>query len=441
MNLQQTQTSMSQDELDPAFGVNGKVFLETPDPQDQEFRMRGLFVDELGNTYITGDVLRSTRRSDYCCVKLDARGNLNESFGTAGYVTGRFDDDTGGMTHSHAHEIVILDDGKLLLIGILFDGSLKKSKALVRLNPDGSLDLSYGQRGKVIINLKGESNLLRRSREPSMFDAQSQNGSSRSTVLPDGRILLYERVSWGFEKTTTAVIRLMSNGVKDDSFGKNGIADISHPDFAHTELNDLLVKQDGTCVLAGHAYNDDLNAASALLTRLTDAGGIDISFSDNGYRLVTPVQNYLDFVIGHLVAQTNRRLLALGQTHGGDVAGLLISREADGSKNIQFNGGETLQTKLDGYQTIWDNASIMRDGKILVFGLIRTSDTPSYVVARFIDNGILDISYANGKGYQMFAIGQGFRTAASFTEGKVTFLGRAIVGGTPTYCVARGLID
>ncbi|WP_460108958.1 delta-60 repeat domain-containing protein [Pseudomonas sp. S3_H04] len=440
MNLQQTQTSISQGELDPAFGDNGKVFLKTPDPQDQEFSMRGLFVDELGTTYITGDVLRSTRRSDYCCVKLDARGNLDESFGAAGYVTGRFDDDTGGMTHSHAHEIVTLDDGKLLLIGIFFDGSLKKSKALVRLNADGSLDPEFGKQGKVIIELEDESKLLRKSREPSRFAAQTQGENPRSTVLQDGRILLHEPVGWGFEKTTTAVIRLSATGVLDDSFGKKGIVHISHPDFAHTALNDLLAKQDGSYVLAGHVHNDDLNSVSALLTRLTHAGEIATSFADHGYRLVTPDQNHLDFLIEKLVAQTNRRLLAVGRTYGVDVAGLLISREADGSKNIQFNGGEPSQTKLDGYQTIWHCASIKPDGKILVFGLVRTSDTPSYVVARFIDDGTLDTSYANGKGWRMFPIGQAFRDAASFTEDKVTFLGHVIVAGRREYCVARGLI-
>ncbi|MCL9803672.1 delta-60 repeat domain-containing protein [Pseudomonas sp. AKS31] len=440
MNLQQTPITVSQGELDPAFGENGKVFLKTPDPLDQSFDMRGLLVDEEGNTYITGDILRSTRRTDYCCVKLDARGNLDKAFGTAGYVAGRFDSDNGGMTHSHAHEIVKLGDGKLLLIGSFFDGSLKKSKALVRLNADGSLDLGFGEQGKVIIDLGDESKLLRKSRGPSRFAAQSQGENSRSTVLADGRIVLHETVGWSFAKTTSAVIRLSATGDLDDSFGKHGIVQISHPDFSHTELNDLLAKKDGTYVLAGHAYNDDFNSVSALLTRLTDAGEIDTSFADDGYRLVTPEQNDLDFLIGKLVAQTNRRLLAVGWTYGGGVAGLLISREADGSKNIQFNGGEPLQTRLDGYQTTWHCASIKHDGKILVFGLVQTSDTPSYVVARFIDDGTLDTSYANGKGWRTFPIGEAFLDAASFTEDKVTFLGQVIVAGRPAYCVARGLI-
>ncbi|MFJ2528837.1 hypothetical protein [Pseudomonas helmanticensis] len=440
MNLPQTQTSMSQGALDPAFGDNGKVFLKPPDTQDQAFDMRGLFVDALGNTYIAGSILRSTGRSEYCCVKLDAQGNLDKKFGAAGYVIGHFGDDNGGLRNSHIHEIVKLDDGKLLLIGIFFDGNSNRLKALVRLNADGSLDLKFGQEGQVIIDLNDESKLLHKSHEPSRFAEQTQGENPRSTVLLDGRILLHELAHWGWEKTTTAVIRLSASGVLDDSFGKNGIVHISHPDFAHTELNDLLVKQDGTYVLAGHVYNDDLNADPALLTRLTDAGQIDTSFADHGYRLVTSEQNYLDFHIEKLVAQTNRRLLVVGQTHRGDVAGLLISREADGSKNIQFNGGEPLQTKLDRYQTTWHNASIMRDGKILVFGLISTSDTPSCVVARFIDDGNLDTSFANGKGWQMFAIGEGFRVGAGFTEDKVTFLGHVIVEGRREYCVARGLI-
>ncbi|PTT32526.1 hypothetical protein [Pseudomonas sp. HMWF021] len=438
MNLQQTPTNVSQGRLDPDFGDNGKVFLKTPDP-DQQLLMRGLLIDTLGNTYIAGDVLRATLLSDYCCVKLDARGNLDKTFGKAGYVTGRFDDDNGGITHSLAEEIVELDDGKLLLIGTFFDGSLKLSKALVRLNSDGSLDLEFGQQGKVIINLKGESKRLRSSNEPSRFAAQSPSESLRSTVLPDGRITLHEHVGWG-GKTTTAVIRLSSSGVLDDTFGENGIVQISYPDFPHTYLNDLLAKQDGTYVLAGYVSNNNQTAASGLLTRLTHAGEIDTSFADNGYHLVTPEQSHFDFFIEKLVAQTNRRLLALGDAYDGGVAGLLVSREADGSVNIQFNGGKPLLTKLDGLRTIWLSASIMGNGKIQVFGQVVTAGS-NFVVARFIDDGTLDTSYANGKGWRMFDIGEAFRDAAGFTEGKVTFLGSVGFAGRREYCVARGLIE
>lgn len=441
MNLQQTPINVSVDYLDPEFGDDGKVFLQTPDPLDQEFSMRGLFVDASGNTYISGDVLRSTARSDYCCVKLDSRGKLDTAFGTAGYVNGRFDDDNGGVTHSHAHEIVKLDDGKLLLVGIFFDGSLNKSKALVRLNPNGSLDADFGHQGKVIIDLKDESKLLHRSRRPALLAAQPTGQNLRSTVLPDGRILLHEHVGWGFEKTTTAIIRLSAQGALDESFGENGIVHISHPEFSHTLLNDLLAKQDGTYVLAGDVHNDDLNSVTGLLTRLTHTGEIDTSFAGEGYELVTPAHTHTDFHVEKLIGQTNRRLLTVGSTYGGDVAGLLVSREADGSKNIQFNSGEPLQTRLGGYQTIWHSASIMSNGKILVCGLVQTSGPASCVIARFIDDGKLDTSYANGKGWRMFAIGQAFRDAASFTEDKVTFLGSVDVAGRRNYCVARGLIE
>ncbi|MCO8312365.1 delta-60 repeat domain-containing protein [Pseudomonas mandelii] len=440
MNLQQTLTTVSRGKLDPDFGEAGKVFLKTPDPLDQEFTQRGLLVDTLGNTFISGDVLRSTARSDYCCVKLDTQGKVDTAFGKDGYVTGRFDRDDGGITHSHAHEIVELDDGKLLLIGIFFDGSLKKSKALVRLNSDGSLDLKFGQQGKAIIDLKDESNHLQISREPSSLAAKSQGENHPSTVLPDGRILLHESVGWGFEKTTTAVIRLSADGVLDTSFNQQGIVHISHPNFAHTLLNDLLAKQDGTYVLAGTVYNDDGYSASALLTQLTHAGKIDASFADNGYLLVTPEQNIIDLSIEKIIEQTNRRLLAVGYTGGGNVSGLLVSREADGSQNIQFNRGKSLLTKLDGYQTVWQSASILSNGNILVFGKL-SSDAANYVVARFIDDGTLDKSYANGKGWRMFAIEQAFRSAVAFTEGKATFLGRVIVAGRPVPCVARGLIE
>jgi hypothetical protein len=74
--------------------------------------------------------------------------------------------------------------------------------------------------------------------------------------------------------------------------------------------------------------------------------------------------------------------------------------EADGSKNIQFNGGKPVFTNVHSFRTHWYTADFLSDGSFLTTGTLESYFPDSrYAIARFHYNGSHDKDYNNGVGW------------------------------------------
>ena len=71
-------------------------------------------------------------------------GALDTGFGTAGKFIG-----TAGLGNDEALAIAIQTDGKIVLAGYVFNG-IDEDFAIIRLNPNGVLDATFGTGGVVI---------------------------------------------------------------------------------------------------------------------------------------------------------------------------------------------------------------------------------------------------------------------------------------------------
>lgn len=89
---------------------------------------------------------------DFLLVRYNADGSLDDTFGAAGKATtdlffGSFD---------HAHAMLLQPDGRILLGGgSLGSATTAEQFALVRYEPDGSLDATFGVQGKVTTDFGG----------------------------------------------------------------------------------------------------------------------------------------------------------------------------------------------------------------------------------------------------------------------------------------------
>ncbi|MDR7055090.1 putative delta-60 repeat protein [Pseudomonas koreensis] len=426
--------NISPGKFDPTFGNQGVATPKKPPDASGELVLRGLMVDKTGRTYIAGSVGQSTG-NDYYLIRLDINGVHDTQFGQNGYVTGQFEDGEG--SHSFANEIVEQADGKLLLIGSFFQANLKRAIGVVRLDVAGNLDPAFNKTGKVAVYLS-DDDPAHQTHQQQHTATNSNTASQRSTVLPDGKIVLHTTVGRDGNKKATAVIRLLPDGTRDKEFNQGEIAYVLHPNFTHTELYDLLAKQDGTYVLAGCVRSN--HPRRAVLNRLTATGQIDDSFAVDGFEVMDPVENSLSVDVLKVIGQTNKRLLSVGFTEPAQ-HGVLISRESDGKPNIQFNAGKPLLSRLQGIATLWLDASIQSSGHILVAGLSQMSSGFNSVIARFTDDGKLDTDFADGKGWRVFDMERGVWWGVVITEGKMTFLGQRQVEGQRVQCVGRGLIE
>src|SRR5204863_446060 len=142
---------------------------------------------------------------DFALVRYNPDGSLDTSFGGTGKVT------TAILSlNDQANSVAIQPDGKIVAAGYSYNGS-NDDFALVRYNPDGSLDTSFGSTGKVttdFLSFIDEANSV--AIQPDFTTLRSSdlsNGSNDDFALvrynPDGSL---DTSFGGTGKVTTAVL-------------------------------------------------------------------------------------------------------------------------------------------------------------------------------------------------------------------------------------------
>jgi uncharacterized delta-60 repeat protein len=84
----------------------------------------------------------SSNNSDWAVVRLNPNGSLDTTFSGDGKVT------VGFASEDLVHDLALLSDGKIMLVGGAFVSGNGRDRGFARLNTDGTLDNSFGTGGK-----------------------------------------------------------------------------------------------------------------------------------------------------------------------------------------------------------------------------------------------------------------------------------------------------
>lgn len=177
-------------------------------------------------------------QSDWLLFRLNPDGSLDDTFGTGGLVI----QDFFGF-NDNTRNLVLQPDGKIVVAGshrLADDTTVLFTVA--RYDPDGSLDASFGTGGQVTVDFNG---LL---------------AAARDVVLqPDGKLLVAGFTETGEGGTDTydmAVARFHPDGSLDDTFGTDGwtIADASG---VFDSVQGAALTPDGNLVVVGYTVRDD----------------------------------------------------------------------------------------------------------------------------------------------------------------------------------------
>jgi uncharacterized delta-60 repeat protein len=182
--------------LDGTFGNAGQVmtFFKSASPSPQ-----GLAIQADGRIVVCGRIRGTGKNATYdtLLVRYLPNGSLDATFGDGGSVT---IDLSGTKIDDGANDVAVQSDGKIVAAAD-YGGRL----VVARFLPNGSLDASFGTEGKVTPPI---GNLV---------------GNARSIVaLPNGKVLVAACGSVG-ASPRTAVVKLLSTGALDSSFGNGGI--------------------------------------------------------------------------------------------------------------------------------------------------------------------------------------------------------------------------
>jgi len=171
---------------------------------------------------------------------LDTNGDADPGthFDTDGIVTTPI-----GTGNDFAKAIKIQADGKILVGGTIFSSTVPEQFALVRYNPDGSLDTGFGSNGIVITPFGSVD--LPRGAQPFAMAIQAS----------DGKILVGGFSTGMSTSRDFSLVRYNPDGTLDAGFGVDGI-EISPFSTQIDEIHALTLLTDGT-ILAGGFLTDD----------------------------------------------------------------------------------------------------------------------------------------------------------------------------------------
>lgn len=379
--------------LDVTFGNAGKV---TTDFSGEENGIRGMALQADGKIVVAG-YSGIYPAIDFALARYNGDGSLDSSFG----IGGRVKTDAGGLDAAHA--IALQPDGKIVTagVGVFPNQSLI---TLMRHNPDGSPDATFGIGGVVVLF------------------AHRTAQANAVLIQADGKIVFAAQQIGQFG-SIWLVGRLHTNGTPDFGFGASGTVLVN---LGGGDIPFAVAQQaDGKLVVGGYA-DAGANQSDFALVRFHENGSLDSSFDGDG--IVTTDLSSASNVFFALTIQPDGKIVGAGQ-----VASLITESQValaryhpDGSLDSSFGvGGKTTTDFASGVELA---SAIVRqsDGKLVIAGVIENA-TPAqdFLLARYDSNGNLDMSFGNGGFVRTDFIGERERTFAAAIQAD----GRILVAG------------
>jgi uncharacterized delta-60 repeat protein len=139
----------SEGSLDTSFNQDGKVTLSISENTTHGSAISLTYDDKI---LVAGDC-NQFGHTDFALARFLPDGSLDTSFGAGlGYVVTDFE-----IHHDFAQDITQQPDGKIVLAGLSYweDSVYTADFALARYDPDGSLDTTFGEDGRVTIDFNG----------------------------------------------------------------------------------------------------------------------------------------------------------------------------------------------------------------------------------------------------------------------------------------------
>jgi uncharacterized delta-60 repeat protein len=297
------------------------------------------------------------------CTTPPPPGGLDPGFGGgSGSVSAAFGGDETDM--------LLQSDGKILMVG----GS-GTDFIMARFDTDGSLDESFGDSGLVTTDIAGGA-----------------DAAFGAAVLGDGRIVVVgsARVAGNND---FAVVRYLSNGTVDTSFGTQGR---TTTDFfaAGDRAFAVVVQPDNSIVVVGDAISG--GRSDFAIARYDANGAIDSAFGGGGNgKRTTDIAGGAD-IAKNVVLENGGTILVTGTISIGSSSALgntgLARYSATGMPDASLGTNGNVSIPL---MSLGDGLALQADGRILVAGNVPVGGRANFAVMRLLASGSADESFGS----------------------------------------------
>ena len=327
-------------------------------------------------------------------------------------VGGRVRLDVANFADSAA-AVHVLPDGRILVAGtathgIAADLTPVTRPFVARLNPDGSLDATFGTAGVATTAPPPEGEI-----QPDVLNPRLTSVGAIA-VAPDGRIFL-----GGTDAPVRpagspppaippdpafTVAAFSADGAPDFSFGRRGVTffpAVAQPAGGKESVSAMVVQADGAVVATGAVRQAGADESHVVTVRFTAAGTPDLAFGAKLLHLAGDSQ-YSD-TDAAVALQSDGKIVAMGKATQYQAAAFALGRyNPDGTPDASFGSNGTVVTPVPvpmyaGGATLggFCDMLVRGDGSIVAAGKTGYFEV---TLARYTPNGTLDAGFGGGDG-------------------------------------------
>ena len=342
----------------------------------------------------------SPQSGSFVIVRFNPNGSVDTSFGLNGVVRSDF-----GYQFASPYAIALQPDGKFIVAGsgTRFLGAFDSQAIIARYLADGTLDKTFHHDGFI-------------------EEFYGLSGTVRSVVIqPDGKIVVA-----GTSAGDTFAIRYNSDGTRDRRFGHGGKAILpfsADGDGART----VKLRPDAKLVILG-AYAAPLDAVFML--RVQAHGKIDTSFDADGKQTIS-FGSGRNFAFDCEIQPDGKLVIGghYGKGESSPLAMTIARLNQNGSFDDTFDGDGKVVIDPAGLQEALFDIAIQADGKIVMGGSVRAGQgfNDNFLLRRRNPDGSPDLSFGQAGRVQtnMTASSNQIRALLIQPDGKIVAGGSA----------------
>jgi len=430
--------------LDTSFGTDGVLEID----YSSFVALFGLDFDSAQNIILSGGTATDFMDSstvDSFLSKIDSSGNIDEGFGSSGYVVYDF----GGSTEDYNYDIVIDSSGNIVAGGHLDNGS-DNDLYIARFTSLGALDTTFNSGTGYFtddissgydeeireIALATSGNILFCGRTESGGNYDSLIGSidvttgQLDTAFNSGTGYVQEDLGSGNNDEANSitvdgvgkiiVAGYLSDGTYNDTyvmkFNSDG-SDASFPTLARNyvtydpssgsndELNDVVVLSDGTVIGGGESYNSN---EDFFLISYTPKGLLNTSF-DSSTGHLTEDYGYSTEESYDIAQDTEGNVILAGYVEYENIYYHVVTKyDSDGNLDTNFDSDGYVIHNFGGTEDRARAVLVDSSNNIILGGHTDVSGTDDFLIAKYDESdGNLDTSFGRSSGYTALNFGSG----------------------------------
>ena len=282
--------------LDTSFGSSGKVLFNFQN--NVSALARGVTIQTNGYIVVAGE-----SKTSFALARLTPNGAFDLGFNGTGKVTVSTANSTsgaGGALDIAIQKVTVnnIIQEKVVVAGVRPSDVGDRDIAVLRFNPNGSLDSSFGSGGKVFTNFTGYSD-----------QAKAIVIDANNNIVVAGHTLTDSTNGQMF-----ALVRYTENGQLDASFGSGGKVIAGDPGYRNAFYgHGLAIQADGRIVASGFVELPLGAYADFAVARFNSDGTLDTTFGPDVTGIVlTDFYGDNDHAWGGMSLQADGRLVVVG---------------------------------------------------------------------------------------------------------------------------------